>query len=100
MRPISSLDQDVVDLGVTSLKTPTGGSTGRFRIAWLDGAGIVQTSKSSHVADPVWWAPKKVATFPADGSTSPSAPALDGSWVALHAYDTSNGEIEIGVPLG
>lgn len=101
LRPISSLSEDVVNFGVTTLKTPLGGSTGRFRIAWLNDAGRLRTRQSSQPSNPVWGTTRTVVTFPARGYSFPSAPALDGSWSALHAYTTADlKEVEIAVPLG
>ena len=101
LRPISSLSEDVVNFGVTTLKTPTGGSTGRFGIVWLNDADRLRSRQSSQPGDPVWDTSHTVVTFPARGYTFPTAPALDGSWTAMHA-DTTQGlhEVEIAVPLG
>lgn len=101
LRPISSLSEDVVNFGVTPLKTPTGGSTGRFRIVWLNDDDRLRSRQSSQPSDPVWGTSRTVVDFPARGYTFPTAPAVDGSWTAMHGYTTANSrEVEIAVPLG
>jgi hypothetical protein len=101
LRPIGGPSEDVVNFGVTTLKTPTGGSTGRFRIVWLNDANRLRSRQSSQPSDPVWGTSRTVVAFPAWGYTFPTAPALDGSFTAMHAYTTTNPhEVEIAVPLG
>jgi hypothetical protein len=100
LRLVSSLGEDVVNFGVTTLKTPTGGSTGRFRIVWLDDQYRLRTRQSSQPSNPVWGTSRTVVDFPARGYTFPAAPALDGSSAAMHAYDPDLREVEIAVPLG
>ena len=101
LRPISGLGENVVDFGVTTLKTPTGGSTGRFRIAWLNDANKVRTRQSSQPSNPVWGTSRTIVTFPARGYAFPAVPALDGSWTALSANTTKDlTEVQIAVPLG
>ncbi|GAB3765086.1 hypothetical protein FB382_000774 [Nocardioides ginsengisegetis] len=100
LRPISSLGEDVVNFGVTTLKTATGGSTGRFRIAWRNDADRLRTRQSSQPSDPVWGTTRTIVTFPARGYVYPATPALDGAWTSLHAYTKDLHEVEIAVPLG
>jgi hypothetical protein len=101
LRLISGLSEDVVNFGVTTLETPTGGSTGRFRIVWLNDADRLRTRQSSQPSDPVWGTSRTVVTFPARGFSFPTAPAVDGSWTAMHADTTQDlDEVEIAVPLG
>jgi hypothetical protein len=101
LRPISSLSEDVVNFGVTTIKTATGGSTGRFRILWLNDADKLRTRVSTQPTDPVWGTTDTVVTFPARGYVFPSSPAVDGSWAALNAnIQTGLRAVVIAVPLG
>jgi len=101
LRPISGLGEDVVDFGVTTLKTPTGGSTGRFRIVWLNDAGRLRSRQSAQPSDPVWGTSRTIVTFPARGYSFPNVPALDGSWTALSANTTADlTPVQIAIPLG
>jgi hypothetical protein len=98
-RPISNLDEDVLDFDVTTIKTAAGSSTGTFRIVWLNDSGTVRIRTLWSAKSLEWGATRNIVTFPARGYTNPYVPTIDGTWIAMHAYTSDFHEAEIAISL-